>query len=666
MKKFFSTLLIVSLILTVINLPVFASNVTPDIVHKYTFNNGRETWSTIGSASISVTTPRLVHDGSCLLTVINDSSWASPRVNIYNMIKAEGPGTYTVHAKVLVDEYLPYFSCRMIMRSTESYSFLENNFTSLGVKTEIYNDRWTDVSGSFKVQASDLEKTNGHFWICFDSISDDYDQTHFYIDDVIICKLNENDVTNGQFQYGMIGWQNWGGSGNFTIENQSVLGIPYGHYLKVSTYSSVACNVDQILAKYRSLVYRISFDIYISNESYNNLNQMIFYLSTKDGSQTCYLYQPGQLRSGGWTHFSFNINTFNEYNNSGLNIFQLLNPDINEVVFRIEYRSKSGAAESSYGIRDLTFVPLVNSNNDGDFKQIGANHSHDGALSLSNKEDFYVFIPTKTAFYEIYTTGNTTDSFGEIYPASANYRLTYDDDSGESFNFKISTVLYAHNVYYIKITKSPKAAGYGEYSLTVNLKWLEVNKPVIQQRSTWNPNEPNTEYFEPRGTAVRVIFHHSADKFSSTDFFETAAEIKRIQVYHMTKNNPYADIGYHYIIDPSGRIWEGRKLEYKGAHTPSYNDDIGILLLGDFESRIQNGWNPDTVSDAMFESMQALTKWLCYSQRLEKNNASGGERCPINIHYNYETADGGSTECPGDNAIPKVNQLDSIIRAWCP
>ena len=58
MKKFFSTLLIVSLILTVINLPVFASNVTPDIVHKYTFNNGRESWSTIGSASISVTTPR--------------------------------------------------------------------------------------------------------------------------------------------------------------------------------------------------------------------------------------------------------------------------------------------------------------------------------------------------------------------------------------------------------------------------------------------------------------------------------------------------------------------------------------------------------------------------------------------------------------------------------
>ncbi len=666
MKKFFSTLLILSLILTVINLPVFASNIEPDIIHKYTFNSGKETWSTIGNASTSITTPRMVHDGSCLLTVINGSSWASPRVNIYNMIKAEGPGTYTVHAKVMVDEYLPYFYCRMIMRSTESYSFLENNFTSLGVKTEIYNDRWTDVSGSFKVQTTDLEKSSGYFWLCFDSISDDYEQTHFYIDDVIICKLNENDVTNGQFQHGIIGWQNWGGLGNFTVEHHSVLGIPYGYYLNISTYSSVACNVDQILSKYRSVVYRAAFDLYVSEDSYNSLDQMIFYLSTKDGTQTCYLSQPSRIDAERWTHFSFDINMFSEYNNTGKNMFQLLNPDINEVVFRIEYRSKSGAIERSYCIRDLTFVPLVNSNNGGDFKQIGVNYSHDGDLSWSNKEDFYVFIPTKTALYEIYTTGNAMDSFGEIYGASDDYRFTYDDDSGEATNFKISTVLYAHNVYYIKITKSSKAAAYGEYTLTVNLKWLEVNKPIIQQRSTWNPNEPNMSRLEARGTAVRVIFHHSADKFSSTDFFETVAEIKRIQVFHMTKDEPYADIGYHYIIDPSGRIWEGRKLEYRGSHTRSYNDDIGVLLLGDFESRKENAWNPDTVSDAMFESMQTLTKWLCYSQRLEKNNASGGERCPINIHYNYKAANGEDTECPGDNAIPKVNQLDSIIRAWCP
>ena len=33
---------------------------------------------------------------------------------------------------------------------------------------------------------------------------------------------------------------------------------------------------------------------------------------------------------------------------------------------------------------------------------------------------------------------------------------------------------------------------------------------------------------------------------------------------------------------------------------------------------------------------------------------------------NHKAANGKDTECPCDAAIPKVNQLDSIIRAWCP
>jgi len=40
--------------------------------------------------------------------------------------------------------------------------------------------------------------------------------------------------------------------------------------------------------------------------------------------------------------------------------------------------------------------------------------------------------------------------------------------------------------------------------------------------------------------------------------------------------------------------------------------------------------------------------------------------CLMICYDNHKAANGKDTEFPGDAAIPKVNQLDSIIRAWCP
>jgi hypothetical protein len=42
------------------------------------------------------------------------------------------------------------------------------------------------------------------------------------------------------------------------------------------------------------------------------------------------------------------------------------------------------------------------------------------------------------------------------------------------------------------------------------------------------------------------------------------------------------DIGYHYIVDRSGAIWQGRRIRYQGAHArgSANNGNIGIVLLG--------------------------------------------------------------------------------------
>jgi N-acetyl-anhydromuramyl-L-alanine amidase AmpD len=61
--------------------------------------------------------------------------------------------------------------------------------------------------------------------------------------------------------------------------------------------------------------------------------------------------------------------------------------------------------------------------------------------------------------------------------------------------------------------------------------------------------------------------------------------IKAIQDTHMGSKG-WDDIGYHFIVDPAGRVWEGRHLDRIGAHAGSQAlnlGNIGVLVLGNFD-----------------------------------------------------------------------------------
>ncbi len=136
--------------------------------------------------------------------------------------------------------------------------------------------------------------------------------------------------------------------------------------------------------------------------------------------------------------------------------------------------------------------------------------------------------------------------------------------------------------------------------------WKSKPKPKAQQQKITKPVQPNpitgawAGQIEPRknwnasytrrnvtrmGTPDRITVHHTgSDLFWGTSYWGAASQIKKIQTYHQ-KNKGWADIGYHYIIDRAGRVWEGRPLRYQGAHAggPQENRrNIGVVLLGNF------------------------------------------------------------------------------------
>lgn len=127
------------------------------------------------------------------------------------------------------------------------------------------------------------------------------------------------------------------------------------------------------------------------------------------------------------------------------------------------------------------------------------------------------------------------------------------------------------------------AAAQGEISLAAS----KVAKPYIYSRAQWGANEKLRERTAPDyGTIHGGFVHHTVN---ANDY--TAAEvpgiIRSIYAYHV-KSRGWRDIGYNFLVDRFGRIWEGRyggvDRPVIGAHTENYNgDSFGMSAIGNYD-----------------------------------------------------------------------------------
>lgn len=108
---------------------------------------------------------------------------------------------------------------------------------------------------------------------------------------------------------------------------------------------------------------------------------------------------------------------------------------------------------------------------------------------------------------------------------------------------------------------------------------------VVIPRSTWT----RMGVARPReiysiGSINRITIHHDGmPPAAMRSTRDVAMRLEQIRAAHVNGRG-WADIGYHYIVDPSGRVWEGRNIAYQGAHVKDQNENnLGILVLGNFE-----------------------------------------------------------------------------------
>jgi hypothetical protein len=152
------------------------------------------------------------------------------------------------------------------------------------------------------------------------------------------------------------------------------------------------------------------------------------------------------------------------------------------------------------------------------------------------------------------------------------------------------------------------------------------------KRSYWDAAPAKLQSLSPVGGPWEKITVHHSDVIGNFSFngstANSGAAIKSVQRHHQLENG-WADIGYHFLIDARGRVFEGRSLQWQGAHAgnPSKNRrNIGVCVLGNFDKEHLNQATRDALSDLLNE--------LRSSHKISRN--------AIYLHKEMS-----STECPG-------------------
>jgi hypothetical protein len=191
-----------------------------------------------------------------------------------------------------------------------------------------------------------------------------------------------------------------------------------------------------------------------------------------------------------------------------------------------------------------------------------------------------------------------------------------------------------------------------------------AGSPPLIDREAWGANEAIRRAPPTYATALQfALVHHTAGTNSYTAS-QSAAIVRGIEVYHV-KGNGWNDIGYNFLVDKYGQVFEGRyggvDKPVIGAHAEGFNTgSVGVAVLGTYTSSAPTAaartalahllaWRLDI---AHVDPKSTLT-WV------SGGNARFASGVPVFIRAVSGHRDTGFTTCPG---AALYAQLDTIAR----
>ncbi|NJP68733.1 N-acetylmuramoyl-L-alanine amidase [Streptomyces spiramenti] len=208
---------------------------------------------------------------------------------------------------------------------------------------------------------------------------------------------------------------------------------------------------------------------------------------------------------------------------------------------------------------------------------------------------------------------------------------------------------------------SPEPADEPDPRAEADVQLLAAPRPGVVTRSRWGADESWREGGFAYTDAVKTVFVHHTAGGNGYACSEAPSVIRGIYRYH-TQSQGWRDIGYNFLVDKCGTIYEGRaggvERAVLGAHTYGFNhNSMGVAVLGTHSS-----------TDAPTKVTNALAQLSGWKLRAEGRNPAGtwkrvsaggkyAKGTVVTMHNISGHRDGFSTDCPGSRLY---NQLPSI------
>ncbi|MCP9486672.1 MAG: N-acetylmuramoyl-L-alanine amidase [Gaiellaceae bacterium MAG52_C11] len=192
--------------------------------------------------------------------------------------------------------------------------------------------------------------------------------------------------------------------------------------------------------------------------------------------------------------------------------------------------------------------------------------------------------------------------------------------------------------------------------------------PAIMPRAGWKADESIVRSKPALASELRIaIVHHTAGA-NGYDAAQSAAIVRAIQVYHV-KGNGWNDIGYNFLVDRFGKVFEGRgggiDENVVGAHAEGFNTgSVGVAVLGEYGSL--------AVAQAARDSLARLLAWRLDAAHIDPLStlsfiSNGNQRFPSGVPVFLRVVSGhrdtGFTDCPGTALYSLLNGLAGSVQA---
>ena len=153
----------------------------------------------------------------------------------------------------------------------------------------------------------------------------------------------------------------------------------------------------------------------------------------------------------------------------------------------------------------------------------------------------------------------------------------------------------------------------------------------IYTRKEWNARYGSQ--WRPTMKDVSEVFLHTiAVEYNKTSFEDSVKHLQSIENYHHDKNG-WTGIGYSWLIDTQGRVFEGRGLRVPGGHTQGHNSSAyGVAFFGHGDKQY--------ATQAQIEAFGDLLRYLALEAKVLKENYKvrghrevSSKSCPGNLIY---------------------------------